>query len=89
MTVEIYAHIWQADDQWKCGIVDHRRTPPDKLKPEGKSGYTALSLLDPDMLIHCYWLGELPSDENRDYCRDLIVNQALAFYDVIRPDPAG
>jgi hypothetical protein len=86
MTVEIYAHIWKTADEWKCGIVDHRRTPPEKLKPDGEVGYSALSSLDPDLLIYCYGLGGLPSDEDRDYCRDLIVGQALAFYDVLHAE---
>ncbi len=84
MTVEIYVHIWKTPDEWRAGVVDHRCTPPDKRKPEGESGYSALSLNDPDLLIHCYWLGGLPSDRDRDYCRDLIVGQSLAFYEVLQ-----
>ena len=83
-TVEIHAHLWQQNFHWFCGIIDHRTSP--KTSPLQEHGYTALSLLDPNMLIHCYWIGGMPNDETRDKCQELIVSQALQFYSVLTED---
>jgi hypothetical protein len=82
-TFEVHAHIWRKDLMWYIGIVDvagHTQS----LTPPGEFGYTALSLLEPDMIIHCYWLGGMPSDEERDDCMDLIINQAMGYYEAKR-----
>jgi hypothetical protein len=79
-TIEIYAHMWVRQQHWVCGIVDHRTAPADLLQPAGPWGYSALSLTDPNVLIHVYWLGGLPSDAERDNCQSFIVSQALGFY---------
>jgi hypothetical protein len=76
-TFEVHAHLWVQDDMWLCGIIDPDQTT--KIAPD-TYGYSALSSLEPNMLIHCYWIPELPDDDTRDYVRDLIVDQALAFY---------
>ena len=76
-TFEVHAHLWVQDGMWLCGIVD--TTADQRTTPDGEFGYSALSSLEPNMLIHCYWIGGLPDDETRDYVRDMIVHQAIAY----------
>lgn len=79
--MEIHAHLWQQNGEWLCGIIDTCKTA--NPKPTVKYAYTAYSSLDPNMLIHCYWLSDLPPDEVRDSLRELIFAQAYGYYQAV------
>jgi hypothetical protein len=85
-TTEIYAQMWPEADFWHCRIIDTR--VEKRIEPDGPYGYSSYSLTDPNVLIHVYWLGGLPSDFERDECQDMIVHQALEFYRTLKGEHA-
>lgn len=77
-TTELYVHVWQANGNWMCGVVNTRKA--EEKIPQRQYGYTALSLMPTNVLIHIYWIGGTPTDEIRNQCYGFILAEAERFY---------
>lgn len=76
--INIHVHTWQRDDEtWLSGIVDPQTS--DHVIPDQDHEYTVYSILDPDLLIHCYWLPVMPPDNIREEIYPVIAGQVIRF----------